>query len=221
MSKSEKKKYGRVVFKSPSLWRVLNRMRTHYRSEHEPRSLVVPYVVTCAIYLESKLNESLFQFSTKRYGDDVATALMSLSFGRKLNVLVPLLTDGQYTINKAHFIYQRLVSLIRVRNSIAHPKPESEEIWATEEDLLDLPVIGARLTFAQIPKQMMDEPDITLGASKAFTPLEYHEALEKLEKWFFDRCPDKLTKVALVVNRSKGEKPETPGIVTYELDKTC
>jgi hypothetical protein len=54
----------------------------------------------------------------------------------------------------------------------------------------------------------MDEPDITLGASKTFTPLEYHEALEKLDKWFFHRFPDRLSKVAMVVDRSKEEEWE-------------
>jgi hypothetical protein len=55
-----------------------------------------------------------------------------------------------------------------------------------------------------MPKQFVyDSPDITLGALKTFTPLEYHYALEKLETWFFQRCPDKLSKVAMVVDRSK------------------
>jgi len=48
-----------------------------------------------------------------------------------------------------------------------------------------------------------EAPDITLGASKTFTPLEYHEALDKLEKWFFLRCPDKLAKVAMVLAREE------------------
>lgn len=215
MATGEKKKYARLVLKSTSLGRVLEKLRKHYQTEHEPRPLVVPYVLTCATYLESKLNDSLLEFAVERYGDDVATALMWLSLGNKLNVLVPVLTDGRYRINKEHFVYQRLVSLIRVRNSITHAKSEIEELVAEPVDLLEIPVIP--FAMAQIPRQFMDEPDITLGASKTFTPLQYHDALDKLEKWFFDRCPDRLSKVAMVINRSKEEqwKPVTRTYTKY------
>jgi hypothetical protein len=43
--------------------------------------------------------------------------------------------------------------------------------------------------------------DLTMGATDTFEPVEYHEALEKLESWFFQRCPDRLSKVAIVVAR--------------------
>lgn len=202
MGKSdESKKYARLVFKSTSLARVLNKLRKYYEEEQKPESLVIPYVLTCAAYLESKLNDSLLQFATKRYGKNVADALMSLSLPGKLNVLVPVLTEGRYRINMKHFIYERLISLIRVRNSITHAKSELDEITAAPEDLMNVPVIFSGM--AQIPRRFMDAPDITMGASKTFTPLQYHEALEKLENWFFQRCPDKLGKVAMVVDRSK------------------
>jgi len=205
MGKSDKpKKYARLVFKSTSLGRVLNKLRKHYEAEQRPESLVIPYVLTCAAYLESKLNDSLAQFAMKRYGADVADALMSLSLPRKLNVLVPVLTEGRYRINMKHLVYERLISLIRVRNSITHAKSELEEITAAPEDLMSVPLIFSGM--AQIPRRFMDQPDITLGASKTFTPLEYHDALEKLDKWFFRRCPDRLSKVAMVVDRSKEEQ---------------
>ena len=209
------KKYARLVFKSTSLGRVLDKLRKHYEAEGQPDSLVIPYVITCAAYLESKLNDSLFEFAMKRFGQDVADVLVSLSLPSKLNVLVPVLTDGRYRINRQHFVYQRLMSLVRVRNSITHAKSEFEEITATSEDLVDVPIVFEGM--AKIPRQFMDEPDITLGASKTFTPLQYHESLEKLEKWFFHRCPDKLGKVAMVVDRSKEEqwKPVTTTMAKF------
>ncbi len=197
-------KYARLVFKSTSLGRVLAKLRKHYEGEHESASLVIPYVLTCAAYLESKLNDSLLEFALKRYGDAVADALMSLSLPRKLNVLVPVLTEGRYRINTKHLVYQRLISLIRVRNSITHAKSEIEEITAASEDLMNVPIICSGM--AQIPRQFLDLPDITLGASRTFTPLQYNEALEKLEKYFFHRCPDRLSKVTLVIDRSKEEQ---------------
>ena len=212
MTTGKKKKYARRVFKSVSLGRALERFRKHYQSEDKPALLVVPYVLTCAAYLESKLNDSLSDFGAKEYGDDVAAALTSLSLRHKLNVLVPVLTQGKYRINKDHFVYQRLVSLIRVRNSIAHAKSELEEVVAGPDDLMETPVIPFGM--AQIPRQFMNDPDSTLGASERFTPLEYHEALDKLEKWFFHRFPDKLSKVAMVIARSK-EKHWKPLRNTY------
>lgn len=207
MSKSKKsKKYGSLVLKSASLRQVLDKLRNHYEVEGRPNTLVIPYVLTCAAYLESKLNDSLFEFSVKRFGEDVATALMSLSLPGKLNILVPVLTDGRYRINKQHFVYQRLISLIRVRNSIAHAKAEIEEISAGPEDL----------SLGGIPHRFMKGTDITLGASKTFTPMEYDDALVKLEKWFFHRSPDKLSKVAMVVDRSKEGQWKT---VTTEMVK--
>ena len=215
MSVSEKKKYARITFKSTSLWRVLEKLREHYKSEHKPKTLVVPYVLTCATYLESKLNDSLLEFSIERYGDDMTTALMRLTLTNKLNVIVPILTDGRYRINKEHFVYQRLVSLIRVRNSISHAKSEIEELEAGSEDLIKS--IVHPLAIIQIPRQFINEPDITLGASKAFTPLQYHDALDKLEKWFFGRYPDRLSKVEMVIDRSNEGKWEqtTKTLVKY------
>jgi hypothetical protein len=52
--------------------------------------------------------------------------------------------------------------------------------------------------------------DITLGASRTFTPLEYHEALDQLEKWFLLRRGGNLSKLDMVVERPKkaGRKEE-------------
>jgi hypothetical protein len=195
-----RKKYARRIIKSTQLRRTLDKLREHFEEKHRPEYLVIPYVLTCAAYLEAKLNDSLYETS-KQYGEEFAHAMISLSLPNKLKVLVPTLTNGQYNINKDHFVYQRLISLIRVRNTIAHAKSELEEVSATAEELTDIFVLNSGQ--AKVPKQFMHEPDITLGASKDFSPLEYLEALDKLEKWFFLRCPDRLHKVAMVVERSK------------------
>jgi hypothetical protein len=197
MDKEKTYKFASIVFKSTSLLRGLEKLRKHYKAESQPEPLVIPYILTCAAYLESKLNDSLFIFAITRYGEEVADALMSLRLPKKLNVLVPVMTEGRYRIKKEHIVYQRLISLIRVRNSITHAKSELEETTATPD--VSFPPFG----IAPTPSQSKFNPlDITLGASKTFTPLQYHDALEKLEKWFFQRCPDKLSKVAMVVDRS-------------------
>lgn len=217
MENSEKPKvYARLVLKSTTLHRVLEKLRKHYKEEQQPESLVIPYILTCAAYLESKLNDELLQFAMKRYGKEVAGALMSLSLPRKLVVLVPILTEGKYRINTNHLVYQRLISLIRVRNDITHAKSEIEEITAKPEELVSIPVIP--FDIVEMPEKFVHHsPDITLGALKTFSPLEYQYALEKLETWFFQRYPDKLGKVAMVVDRSKeGEwKHQTTTMVKY------
>jgi hypothetical protein len=203
--KPQSEKYARIILKSASLHRILKNQKKRYKAEQQEEQqqeyLVIPYVLTCAAYLEAKLNDSLHQHSIDRYGEDVANAMLSLGLPKKLNVLVPLMTDGQYRINKDHIVYQRLASLIQVRNSITHAKPELEEIEAANEELVPVSILFPE--GPKFPRQFFTESDINLGASKRFSPLEYHDALDKLERWFFHRCPDKLRKVAMVVDRSK------------------
>ena len=55
MTEGEKKKYARVVYKSVSLRRVLDRLRKHYRAEREPKSLVVPVSLRAPHILEMTL----------------------------------------------------------------------------------------------------------------------------------------------------------------------
>lgn len=194
----DKKTFARRLIKSTQLGRSLEKLREHYETNDQPEHFVIPYVLTCAAYLEAKLNDSLYETS-KQYGDDFAQGMMSLSLPNKLKMLVPTLTNGQYAINKEHFVYQRLISLIRIRNTLAHAKSELEEVTVSADELTEVFVMneGPR----KIPKLFMSEPDMTLGASKDFSPLEYHDALDKLEKWFFRRHPNRLSKVAMVVER--------------------
>lgn len=201
--KKPSEKYARVTFKSASLHWILEDQRKRYKAEQQERQLeylVVPYVLTCAAYLEAKLNDSLHRHFIERYGEDVENVMLSLQLPKKLDVLVPFMTDGQYRINKDHIVYQRLASLIKVRNSITHAKPQLEEIEAADEDL-----VAASVFFPdrKLPRQFFAGPDITLGATKQFSALEYHDALDKLEKRFFRHCPNGLKKVSLVVDRSK------------------
>jgi hypothetical protein len=209
-SQSTSKQFARLEIKSTPLGHVLSKFREHYTSLDAPDTLVVPYILTCAAYLEAKLNDSLFGYSLKNHGQDVADALVTLSLPKKLSVLVPLLTDGSYSINKQHFVYQRLVSLIRVRNTLAHAKSELETVTAEEHELVTVPLLFSAPE--KIPQKFAETNgiglDLTLGASATFTPLEYHEALEKLNKWFFNRCPDRLSKVAMVVAHPKGHWKE-------------
>jgi hypothetical protein len=174
--------------------RILSGLRKLYEAAPENESLVVPYVITCAATLEARLNDALADYGHRRWGWNEKTltqSLLSMSFRGKLNALVPLLTDHRYQFNRNHYVYQRLNSLISVRNLLVHPKPFEREI--------PMPDIPHPLGYV-IPDGYYDiADDLTFGAVERFTPIEYHDALEKLDKWFFNRLPDRISKVALFV----------------------
>ena len=215
-------KFARITYASTPLGQVLVSMRERFNADSNPDTLVVPYVISCAAYLEAKLNDSLFHHALSKYGEEVAGAFVSMSLPKKLLVVVPVLTEGKYSINKRHFVYERLASLIRVRNSIAHAKAEFQELTPGETEDAELAAVpGIFLTEAQLKRKlesMRNIPgiDLTMGAAKTFSPLEYHGALEKFEKWFFHRCPDRLSKVAMVVHEAHGHwQPESAQLVKF------
>lgn len=218
-SAKAKRKFARITYASTPLGHVLEKMRERFQADSDPDTLVVPYVIMCAAYLEAKLNDSVFHHTLSKYGEEVADAYISLSLPKKLLIVVPVLTEGKYSINKRHFVYERLASLIRVRNSIAHAKAEFQEL--TPEHAEDTQLAGVPMLFlneVQRQRRMQNMPvmDFTMGAAKTFSPLEYHEALEKFEKWFFQRCPDRLSKVAMVVHEEHGHwQPDSAQFVKF------
>src|SRR5271157_5765172 len=115
MARSKLKKVTVMLIKSTKFLRLLERMRDRYTKEGEAEDLVVPYVLLCALTLESKLNDALMNKAKrlcKGGSNALEDAFCSMSFKGKLNALVPVLTNGRYCINNDHFVYQRLASLI-------------------------------------------------------------------------------------------------------------
>ncbi len=214
-----KSTYARITFASTPLGQVLAKLRERYEADTDSDTLVVPYVITCAAYLEAKLNDALFHHALGKFGEEVAGALISMPLPKKLLIVVPVLTEGRYSINKQHFVYERLTSLIRVRNTIAHAKAEFRKL--SDENDGDAELAGVPLIFlteAQRQRQLQNFPgiDLTMGAAKTFSPPEYHEALEKFEKWFFQRCPDRLSKVAMVVHNVNGHwRPDSVHMIKF------
>jgi hypothetical protein len=88
-----------------------------------------------------------------------------------------------------------LKSLIAARNRAAHPRPT---LSSFEGEALDNPF--PFMPRYSIPEEFIDFlDDLTMGLAKKYSPIEYHEAIEKLERWVLRRCPDRLSKVALVI----------------------
>ncbi|MCJ7547476.1 MAG: hypothetical protein MUP30_11740 [Deltaproteobacteria bacterium] len=202
-TKTRKKTYDFLHYKHGNYQRVLEAIRKQYISEGEPERLAVPYILMCATTLEARINDEFYIHAMRLWGDSyksIADAYLSMTFRSKLNALVPFLTNNQYRINQGHIVYQRLASLISVRNLLAHPKPtmiKFEEDESAEPETWPFPYPKMSLEITE------SLSDLTMGATKTYTPIEYHDAIEKLEKWFLHRCPDHLSKVAMVV-RSEG-----------------
>src|SRR5262249_32555814 len=154
--------------------------------------LVVPFVVTCAATLEATLKDQLVEYAHRKWDWDepaLAHSLLTISLRSKLNALVPLLTEHRFQFNRNHFVYRRLNSLISVRNTLVHPRPFEHDFPVSEQvHPLGHPILDGYVAVAE---------DLTLGAVEKFEPLEYYEALEKLDKWFFRRLPDHISKVAM------------------------
>jgi hypothetical protein len=174
--------------------RILNGYRKHYQKAEHKDYLFIPYVLTCAAALEATMNEKLVEYAHRRWSSDeptLAQSLLSMTLRGKLNALVPLLTDHRFQFNHKHFVYKRLNALISIRNILVHPKPFDKELSVSDQvHPLGYPILDGYVEIAE---------DLTLGAAEKFNPLEYHEALEKLDKWFFMRLPDHISKVAMLV----------------------
>ena len=157
--KSEPKKTVRVRLAATARFsRVLDSMRSHYEHAKDKEWLVIPYIVTCAAALEARLNDELVEYAHRKWQCNEPTfaqSLLTMSLRGKLNTLVPLLTEHRFQFNRSHFVYQRLNSLISVRNLLVHPKPVYK----------DLPVAGDPHPFGfQIPEEYFElVEDVTLG----------------------------------------------------------
>ena len=194
----------RVSFRaSVKFERILQVIRETYESSDNKNGLCVPYIVMCAAALEAILNDALLQHASSKWGyeqKDYANSLMSMSFRNKLNSLAPLLTSHKYRFDKNHWVYQRLGALISERNNLVHPKPQEHDIPITRGPH---PVYGGTQS-PILPDEYYDlADDLTLGSGKKYSPQEYHEAIEKFDKWFLQRLPDRVSKVALLVPNAK------------------
>jgi len=195
----------RVSFRaSVKFERILGVMRKTYETSDRKDGLCVPYIVMCAAALEAILNDALIEHASSKWGNeqkDYANSLMSMSFRSKLDSLAPLLTSHQYRFDKSHWVYQRLGALITERNNLVHPKPQEHVVSITRGPH---PVYGGAPHFPIFPVEYFDlADDLTLGAGKKYSPQQYHEAIEKFDKWFLRRLPDRISKVALLLPNAK------------------
>lgn len=84
------------------------------------------FILVAAASLESLLNEGIISWAFQLFpkGDHKrhATAFLSMNLGKKLDALGFLLSSGKFITDNESSVYQTLLSLIRLRNEVAHSK---------------------------------------------------------------------------------------------------
>ncbi|WP_405629431.1 hypothetical protein [Pseudoalteromonas sp. Ld20] len=84
------------------------------------------FILVAAASLESLLNEGIvswaFQLFPKGDHKRHATAFLSMNLGKKLDTLGFLLSSGKFITDNESNVYQTLISLIKLRNEVAHSK---------------------------------------------------------------------------------------------------
>jgi len=189
------------IFAGPKLDRVLKHLAKTFATSTDPEVLALPYIITCAAALEAKLNDALYRHadSTWREGSQaIKQSLLSMSFRGKLEMTAVLLTNEQYRFNPEDEYIKRLHSLISHRNALVHPKPSSHEVNAKP---FRHPLHGVEVLWPDDSYLDLVD-DLSFGAKNPYTAPEYHEALQKLDKWFFDRLPDRVSNTRLLISRS-------------------
>lgn len=184
--------------------RMLRIFRDTYQASPRPEALTVAYVVMCAAALEAILNDALLEHAADKWGQDqkdYGNALLTMTFRSKLDTLPVLLTSHKFRFDKQYWVYQRLAALISERNNVVHPKPKEHDFPIAR---MPHPVFGGTPNFPVFPAEYYSAiDDLTMGAGSKYTPLEYHEALEKLDKWFLRRLPDGISRIAMLVPNAK------------------
>jgi hypothetical protein len=146
------------------------------------------------------LNDALTNYVRETWREDGASigqAYFSMSFRGKLELVPTLLTHNKYRLNHDDEYVKRLHALISARNLLVHPKPSSHEV-----DGVPHPMYGENVFFPGAEYRDLVE-DFTFGAKHEYTPEQFYEALEKLEKWFFRRLHGNISKVRLLRARSE------------------
>jgi hypothetical protein len=186
--------------------RILKQLRkAHIEQTIPSQFLDVPYIITCAAALESRLNDEIVQFSYNSFGKagrEMAESLLSMNFRGKLNAIVPLLTSNRFVFNTGHEVYKKLSSLIKVRNLLVHPRSFFEDVSIQQE--ID-PNTGKAFPYPVSKKLSELGDDLSLGSLKEYIPTEYHDALDKFEKIFFDNIgkSNRLAKTGLIIPNTK------------------
>ena len=195
MSDNKDKKNINIIFsKATPLRRNLDSMKRRFTAKSEPDDLIVPYILMTAATLEAHLNELIEQNvrgEWKENSKELIDAYLGTSFRGKLYLLAPLLTSNQYRINHEHWVFKRLFSLISVRNLLVHAKPKKTEI---EGFRYEHPLYGEMY----LPRDDIKDIEKLLEKPLVFSPIEYHEAYEKLIKWFINKNKSNLKTAALV-----------------------
>ncbi|MHC1701697.1 MAG: hypothetical protein AB9900_12140 [Humidesulfovibrio sp.] len=177
-----------ITHKAYTLFKVLKEFRKHYSDHDKPDYLSMPYTVMCAVCLEAAINDELVLYNMEKFGNaarQMSEAYLSMPLISRVNIIASIFTSGKYTINKDHDVYQKIISLIRLRNNLVHPKPIVTQKKFNIKSV-DIKMIEQEMT-RHLEELDSISNDLTLGSAKSFTPEEYHEALEQFNNLILSR----------------------------------
>ncbi|MFA0195447.1 hypothetical protein AB4454_12120 [Vibrio artabrorum] len=84
------------------------------------------FILSCSAAFESMLNDGIvswaFHTFPREHYKRHATAFLSMNLGKKLDALGYLFSTGAYITDNTSQQYQTLMSLIKLRNEVAHSK---------------------------------------------------------------------------------------------------
>ena len=138
------------------------------------------FILVAAASLESLLNEGIISWAFQLFpkGDHKrhATAFLSMNLGKKLDALGFLLSSGKFITDNESNVYQTLISLIKLRNEVAHSKDFYKE---TDIEYGEIDEEGGR-SF-QLPydiSKLMDNHPLSLEQNKCQNIVESLKHLE-------------------------------------------
>jgi hypothetical protein len=95
------------------------------KNDPEKEYLIPSFIICLCLGIESVLNDAFIDFFHRRMGKDYKDCVKPFIFMRideKLSVLIPLVSNYEYQLNKDHADLKKLLALFEFRNHLTHVK---------------------------------------------------------------------------------------------------
>jgi hypothetical protein len=95
------------------------------KSDPEKEYLIPSFIICLCLGIESVINDAFIDFFHRKMGKDYKDCAKPFIFMRideKLSVLIPLVSNYEYQLNKDHVDLKKLLALFEFRNHLTHVK---------------------------------------------------------------------------------------------------
>lgn len=148
---------------------------------------VIPFIITCAAALECLFNDNIIAHTFETFGEDnykrYTDGLIAMGLRRKLDYIIPLLSENKYTLKSTTNTYQQLAKLISVRNRIMHAKSSVEEYEILEFEKGEIPKIVISAPAEHFTQVSLF--NISINEAKKFFEalLNFYSVIENFSEW--------------------------------------